>query len=387
MKSPYFRSQNGFSMLETVVAMVIMMILVGAFIVGMSNVLRVSDFEDNILNLDKQGYRMMQELSEQLRPAILPIFLSDTERRTSGDNIFALLEDPVNGFGGSEGRAWRNALKTGVNSLAFVVSVDAQDDGDSLDDDNRLEVGQIRPDGDRLIHYLDSDFVAGATSFQLSTTAPASSLKFVDLGKFFNDNTGGKEVVDLPGDIMEDTSPALNHYAFYIVRFVPQRVSGSSDLVVIREQDLLIDLDGDDNSSGTFNSYNIGKLQLVYVGGPQYVQPARTDTTSTNPPVGANVETLTVDLCGNVVLRNIDGSDPIFRLVRYNPNSIGGNGITNLDGQSGVMALHIQMTLFDPAAFARMRPHLKTLSDGGPDQRHGFSRKYEAVVTLRNMAR
>lgn len=367
--------------MEAVVAIAILMILCGAFIVGMSNVLRVSEFEDNMLNLDKQGYRLMQELSEQLRPAILPIYLSETEKRGGTNNIFALLENSTNGFGGNEGRAWRNALRAGTYNIAYVVPIDAQDDGDSLDDNNHLEVGQIRPDG---IHSLDTDYHVDSDTFTLSATGAASSLIHVNLTQFFNDDVCGLESTVFPEGIMEG-SPRLGHHAYCVVRYIPQR-NGDNSLVVIRESELLIDLDGDDEFT---SSFNVGKLQLVYVGGQHNLQPRRPigNTTDVNEPSSEAVQTLQVSLSGNVVLRNTNGLEPIFRLVRYNPNSIGNDGLIDLDGESGVMALYIQTTLFDPVAFDKMRPQLKTLNDGGPDQRTGFSRKYESVITLRNMAR
>lgn len=371
------------------VAMAIFMILSGAMMVGMTNVLRVSEYEGHILDLDNQGYRLMQNLSDQLRSAILPIYLSDSEKQKSGDNIFALLDDPAHGFGGSEGKAWREALKAGVDSLAFVVPVDAQADKDSLDDNNRIEIGQIRPDG---THSLDASFTNSATEFWLRDDKPASSLVDVLPELLADDAKGGLYEVDLlgTGGIMRSSRTA-DHSSFNVIRYIPKLDSGGNP-VVIRESDLGIDLDEDGSLDGEFH---IGRMQLVYVGGMQHVQPPRaaTDTTSANPPNSlAPVDTIKIDLSGDVVLRNIDGSTPIFKLVRFNPNSIGSDGIVDIDGGEGVMALYIRALLFNPDSFQSMRPRFGASrrsgsSVTGPDTELGFARMFDSVVTLRNMSR
>lgn len=372
-------ARRGFTLLELVITIAVLIILAAMVLAGLVSSLRVTSQQLYLQQLDQQGTRIIQEATFHLRPAVLPIFVRDAEKSSNKAEAFELLDDTTKGFGGSVGRAWRSALQSGIDSLAFVVPVDAQGDGDILDDANHIELGQIRRDGSI---SLDSAFTVTGTKFYLDDTGDASSLVRVDPDKFTrssaNDNTvGAVGVAGWPAALYTGGPPVTS--AFTVIRYVPQRVTGTNTLVTIRESDLRVDLDGD----GAYTSiFNIGRLQLVYVGGTHAVQVGKN-----NPVMRAGVATQVIDLSGDYVLR-YDSSDPsnkdshpIFRLVRYSSASVEDSGIVDPDSGNGSLALAVRVNLFDPAGYASMRPRLAS------DQHDRLNRVFEATIMLRNMAR
>lgn len=370
-KKAYTTDRSGFTLLEVAFSIAILATLCAFVLVGFLGFLRVGSMQQYLQNLDMQGSRIMQEATFLLRPAILPIKV-DGSSSSDKAAAFKLLDSSAHGFGGSEGAAWRSKLRAGVDSLAYVVPVDAQGDDDILDDDSRLETGQMRRDG---TVSLDSTFTSTGAGFLLDTTGVASSLVRVSPDKLANDNTGGSLDVSGWPAALYGAGTAPDTSAFTVIRYVPKRVTGTNTLVTIKESDLQIDLDGD----GLFTSeFNIGRLQIVYVGGMHAVQ-----VNPTGLPVMQNMDTQVIDLSGDYILRNVSAADhqPIFKLVRYSAANVATNGIVDLDGGKGSLALVLRVNLFDVDGYESMRPRLSY------DQKDQLNRVYEATIMLRNMAR
>lgn len=361
-------TRKGFTLLEMVIVAGLVATLIGVILTGLGQQLFLTTFQQYQQDLDVQGSRIVQELTLRLRPAILPI------RVGSGSNsdkaaAYRLLDGP-NGFDNAGGRAWRKALDAGVDSIAFVVPVDAQRDGDTLDDANHIEVGQIRGG----MVSLDSRFDWDGDEFLLIDGVVNSSLACVNPDLLADDAVGGIDdgLPSWPNDLFSGMRPDTS--AFTVIRYVPVMTGGA--LQVVDEAELDVDLDGDGDLSSAFN---IGRLQLVHVGGIHAVDPE-----NGAPPVMMPVPHQMVDLSANVVLRNLnpDNRQPIFRLVNYSAANLDDNGIVDATGGKGSLSLAIRVNVFDLDGYRNLRA--RSFSKGKMDR---LNREFEATVMLWNMPR
>lgn len=371
-------NKRGFTLVEVMVAVAVLAIFAVIVYSTMIGTMRVVALEDTVLTMDQQANRALQEAAVQLRTAILPYKPNQqTLAQSVSGGTFELLDNSANGFGGNNGTAWRAALQDGVDSLAFLVPVDAQNDGDYLDDANHFEVGQARPGAPG--PSLSCTF--GGPGFRLDSTGPISALTVVTPAGL------NSPAVENDANFVFANNTAISGgaawpqiTAFTVIRYIPELAGGVP--VVIRESDIrgdgsnvAVDLDG---NGVTTDQYNIGRLQVVYTGGTLAVLPD--GPAGTTPVITNNVAQQQVDITGPIVLRKVDaggnpagGDDSIFRL-----GSPGNEG-TFRSGR-GDTALRVKLLLYDrnaqtgkPLVFNRTTP--------------AVARSYEAVITLRNMVR
>lgn len=355
------RGEAGVSLLEMMVVVAVMAMFAVILYMTMMGTMKVVADEDRTLTLDQQANVALQEISALMRQAVLPIALNASEK---GDKkYFELIDDAANGFGNANCRNWRTALMNGMDSVAFQVPVDAQGDGDCLDDVNHLELGQRTP----LRSALSGAYTNSVTDgFRIDANLPLSALSALDPNRLNAVAIESRENVDFATEpTIQATGVAWpNFTAFTVIRYVMELEGGVP--IVIRESDLNEDLDGDGLRNGEFH---IGRLQLVYSGGRQNVLP----DTGGDPVATNGVPQITQDLTGSYILRKTDRSTPIFRLVRYNSSDIQGNGIIDASSNQGVVALQVRVLMFDrndPSRPLVVKP-----------------RWHETVVTLRNMVR
>lgn len=379
------RPSKGFTLLEMMMAIAILAVFTVFIFSTLIGTIRVVALEDTLLTMDRQANRAFQEIALELRPAILPVGLTEAERGGAtvvlgggiktippSNTAFELLNHATLGFGlaSPNASAWRTALQQGLDSIAFIVPVDAQNDDDYIDDAGHLEVGQIRPTG----QSLGCAFINDAEGFRLSDTVPVNALVSVAPGSYRSAtglNAAGVEnnaTFDFAADNLIRTGgtwPAIT--AFTVIRYIPELQSNGQP-VVVREADLGVDLDGDGNATDVFH---IGRLRVVYTGGTHAVQPE--GPAGTLPVVTANVPQMTRDITGPIVLRKTDGSTPIFRLGSPDTTGLFNPG-------AGVTSMQVRLLIYDreaqsgnPMVYNRVVP--------------AIARWYESVITLRNMIR
>ncbi len=369
--------RSGFTLLEIMIVLAVLAALTAYILTGLRQQLYLTTLKQNLQFLDMQGSRIMQELTLQLRPAILPIKFEVEDPASRRAHAYELLDSDSAGFNwdGGQGDKWRTALVNGARNIAFVVPVDAQGDGDSFDDAGHIEVGQVRRSGRA---SLDSGVASVATGDFLLNNAdagPTSSLVCVSPANL--DNSSGIENINNAGWPDSLYAPGLNPLtsAFSVVRYIP--LQDGPVPVTVSEAVEGVDLDGDGALASVFN---IGRLQLVHVGGTHAVLPEG----GGDPVMTGGIPHETIDLCADVVLMDVDPAkqQPIFQLVRYSAESQDPNGIVNpTAGGDGTLALAIRVNLFEPN-------HNRTLrARAGRQQFDGLNRVFETVVALRNMPR
>lgn len=359
--------RGGFTLMEIMIVVALLAILTGYVLSGLRQQVHLGTLQQYLQQLDIQGSRIMQELTMQLRPAILPVWTDPDNDSEDKKAVFALLDDPANGFRSGQGWAWWTALNGGVDSIAFVVPVDAEGDLDVFDSANRMEVGQRR--GDTVA--LDATFGSDANG-NFIVTSPSSVVN-VDPARLNNDAVGGAANIDGWPNALCGTPPATS--AFSVIRYVPALLSDGKP-VVIDEAIIEVDLNGNRALTSTFN---IGRLQLVRVGGTHAVQPPVPGL----PVVNNNVANQTIDLSADVVLREVNPAvpQPIFQLVEYSAGNIDGNGVVAPTAGDGALALLVKVNLFDPNGNQVLRARAPY------QQFDALNRQFETVLTLRNMER
>lgn len=372
---------RGFTLVEVVIAMTVLAVVFAIIYAGMIQTTHVVNIESTILEMDLQGNKALQEVSDAIRPAILPIAVPRGTGSASPRG-FNRLDDPATGFGGANGQAWLTALQEGMDCIAFVVPVDEGRDGDIFDDELNLETGVIRFDGRHVSGSVYTYSASGGIS--VSNTEQVSALTAMIPGNPKSNQASNGLVGEVRPrmvnwnntQVTSSTSPAS---MFTVVRFV-QSQEANGDPITVSESNLRTDLDGDGLQSTVFE---IGSLEIINSGGGYYsVSDSRVITPSPGgmPPV---LPQETRPLTGPYLLRDHNPANrmPIFRLVGYNPaNLSAAGGVIPVDSPGGSLALLVRLWLYDPTG-----QNNATIGSNRPIK--AITRQFETVVELKNMVR
>lgn len=316
--------------------MAIMMVVFAIFsLLAYSTVLgiiRLVDIESTIIDMDQQANRSMEEITELIRPAILPIAIDSAKK--SRKTIYDMVQTQ---FDNADGDAWRSSLRSGMDCIAFIVPADVDGDGDTvlgaLDTGFFIETGFIDKKGN----------VAESTS---ETLANLVSINPMALNGISQENVNWRAV--------GATDPGEN--VFICIRFVPMVGANAT----VDEAILNYDLDGNGSVDDIFN---IGRMQVIYAN-----------------KTGDSVSYIN----GPMVLQNVDPGrrTPVFQLSDYSTTSIRNNGTMGADTTKGQMTLNIKLLLYDSQGQASKG---MTFQNERPIK--ALSRWHETAVTLRNMSR
>lgn len=389
-KSGAARRNKGMTLLEVVLASSLLTILMLLAMTSFVDVVKAVNAQSTITRMDQRANKALREVSDLLKPAILPIFVERTVADYANKrDIFYDIDNRSWGFGGAMGKKWLSNLQAGMDCIAFVVPIDAQGVGDFLDGANHLQIGQLRGDT-AYLGATPTGTPGNGTSFVLRTTGEVvNALAAMDPATLASANF---EAIESPtrGDWAATANPPGDWpdvTAFMAIRFVPLQSGGSP--IVLTEQNIFsnyqnvqgvdVDLDKDGRLNGQFH---IGHLQLVYSGGSDFYHVE--GSTTKRGEVLQLVQRLTPD----VVLRRVAPGDrtPIFRLVDYDfsnlSSSAGDSGMVEQSGRNGQCAVSIKLLMLDndgisPANRPVTKAYLQSLS----------ARWYETTVTLKNMRR
>lgn len=388
-------SRKGFTLVETLIAVTIFAVVTMFSLSAFAEMLGFVNNQDTVTTSDLIANRALRDMTDLLRPAILPVYV-ESENRDNKDHPFYDIDHRTHGFGGSVGKAWLKELKDGMDSIAFIVPIDAQNLGDFLDSAGHLQTGQLRGDVSYLgaspsgTPYSGTDFIMRA-----GTNEPVSMLAVMDAAQF---GSAGFEAIHTPSNTnwtgLCSGVSSLQATSFMAIRFVPVTTGspGSEVPVVFNEATMIanrgpVDLDGDGQTNGDFH---LGKLQLVYSG--SYVgqfYKVRGDTILTE-----NVNQIIIPLTPETVLRKVNKSarTPIFRLVDYDNTNMDTNsssdtaGIIDMSKSSSTaegLSLSVSMLMLEHegidagTATVHVSNSLKSVK----------SRWYETMIPLKNMER
>lgn len=390
------KCRKGMTLIEAVVASSLFSL---AAIVALSTIvdmIRMIDAQKTVLAIDEQGNRVLNVVSDAVRMAVLPVrvsYGSNEGYRSNSRNIFADVDGVEYGFGGIQGSEWRNELQTGMDSIAFVVPIDAQGVGDVLDDNTNLQIGYERS-GRSYMSATPSGTPGAGTGFSIrSSTELVNVLAAMD--PVVLDSDGFAKIQNpTPTDVKSAfTLPAgQNITTFMAVRFVPV-LDGSNNPVLISEAKILndkidVDLDGDGAYDGVFQ---VGRLQLYFSGGRlPYVEVVGSGNSATRTLRWEDVDAMAVDLTPDTVLRRNDPNDrvPIFRLVSFDRDNLSDSsdyvGMIeegNAD-DNAVKALAIRVLLLDNNGI-----HNGALQSSSPNLIAMDARWFSTTVYLKNMDR
>ncbi|MCC8190820.1 MAG: type II secretion system GspH family protein [Planctomycetes bacterium] len=392
--------KQGFTLVEVVLAASLMSVLVLVGLSAFGDFMKMVENQNAITRADQAANRALWEIASLVKPAILPVYITkSTATREDTTNIWYDIDHRTWGFSGSAGKAWLTSLRSGMDSIAFVVPLDAQGVGDFLDDRNHLQIGQQRGDISYLAASATTDSVVGEGPDENNPDSVGFVVRDEDDGELVSvlaamSPTGltssNFEAIAIPtidewrSHTAYDTSWDNNTVtAFHAIRFVPV-LDSSGQPIVIQESSVTtsgasIDLDGDGKTDGTFH---IGRLQMVY-SGSNYVNYVRNGQL-----VSGSIPQQAIYLTPPVVLRRVDTSrrTPIFRLVSYsysNINSSGnGAGLINENAGNGTAALSIKLLILenDGVTDAGKILHKSNIINVA-------ARWYETTVLLKNMQR
>lgn len=388
------RRNKGFTMVELMVSTAVLVLLLAGVYMSLDSISRTIGIEDSILLADQHANNALDEITQLLQPAVFPFTPvpgvgvsyppgvgNPPESPTPADvlkgykkSLFTLVDDGVIGFNTANGVNWRNALIRGMDSLAFVVPVDAEWDGDFIDDAGHFELGQIAPSRQSLGSNFGS---SGSLNFVISDTTPINAVAAIDpnlLNSPIVENVNNFDFATSPGIQAAGMAwPTIT--AFTVIRYIPVMQGGAP--VVISEATLGYDLDGDGLTNGLFN---IGRLEVVYPGGSHNEQSQIAGT----PPVQQNgLPQLRKPLTASYVLRRTDRSTPLFRLQYYDSSNIANTGFVDQNSGNGEFALQVRLLMFDSESIANQ---LKTPGTPGGGRVY-YPRWHESTITLRNMTR
>lgn len=386
--------KKGMTLFEVVVASSIMSVLAALGLSAFIDVMQMVNNQDANTRMDQRANAVLREMTKLLKPAILPFAVGDgkTGPFEDIDNPKTKSESNKHGFG-ILGKDWKDSLKDGMDEIAFVVPIDAQEVGDFLDGKNHMQIGQVRggisylsarphgiPNSGESFYIRDGNELVNA----LADVAPDRLGSWPFNSKIIPSDSDWQS---LYGSRVGPDSPVT---AFTIIRFAPV-MDGSGNPIVVSETGVLsdgvtaydIDLDDDGKTDGEFH---VGALQVLYSGGDSFYHLGGTPLSVVGPE---SVPPMVVPLTSFVILRRSMENDrtPIFRLVNYN-NDIKKSGdnagmITDTGGgnESGNMALNIKFLMIENEELARGQSMTKSLVN------HLRPRWYETTIVLKNMER
>lgn len=388
-------SRKGFTLVETLIAVTIFAVVTMFSLSAFAEMLGFVNNQDTVTTADLIANRALRDMTDLLRPAILPVYV-ENENRDNKSHPFYDIDHRTHGFGGSVGKAWLKELKEGMDSIAFVVPIDAQNLGDYLDSVGHLQTGQLRGDVSYLgaspsgTPYTGTDFIMRA-----GANEPVSMLAVMDAAQFGGDSF---ESIHTPSasnwtNLCSGVS-SLQATSFMAIRFVPVTTgpTGSEVPVVFNEATMIanrgpVDLDGDGQTNGDFH---LGKLQLVYSG--SYV--GQFYRVQGDNILNENVNQIIIPLTPETVLRRVNKNErtPIFRLVDYDNTNMDNSstsdtaGIIDMSKSSSTaegLSLSISMLMLEHegidanTATVHVSNSLKSVKP----------RWYETMIPLKNMER
>lgn len=392
----FAKSGRGFTLVEMLVAVTVFAVVTMLSLSAFAEMVGFVNSQDSVTTTDMVANRALRDMTDLLRPAILPVYV-DNDNRDDPKNPFHDIDSRRHGFGGSTGRSWLKKLKEGMDSIAYVVPVDAQHLGDFLDSEGRLQTGQIRgavsylstkPSG---VAHTGNDFVIRSDAGE-----PANVLAMLDPDKFVD---GTFEKLHTPSDadwtnLWSGGSLNPNATCFTAIRFVPV-LDASKNPVIFNEADLIsnrstkVDLDGDGRTDGDFH---LGKLQLVYSGSyeGQFYWVNSDDYSNGHGQVGQIILPLTPE----IVLRRADADDrtPIFRLLDYETSNMDASSSSDTAGlletskstkSKEGMSLGISLLLLEHEGIDAAKGQVRI----NPSTKSVKARWYETEIPLKNMVR
>ena len=394
MKKSPASAARGFTLVETVMASVFLTLLVLLAMATTMNISSIIAAQERTMRTDQQAQRVFSTITRELGGGLLPVNVADSG--STGNTIFEDIDRATSGFGGTNGTRWRTALTNGVDNVAFCSLIDARRVGDYNDGNNHLQLGQNRMG----IPYIGASarFATvtrddGSTERNLfirndTTDEPVNVLALLNPNTLSNPSF---EIIESPtqaewaGANGSDGWQAIT--AFMAIRFVPL-VDNSGSPVILSEADVVtwpqfvkgnvnvIDLDG----NGQFNdSFQIGKLQLLYSGGNLPI----VDTSSpTHNVVYETVNQMTMNLTSYCVLRDTNAANrvPIFQFASTsNPG----------DSAAGVdpSLLRVRLLLLDRTEVEVDNADVTVRAQQFTNALDLQARWYETFVSLSNMNR
>lgn len=246
------KRNGGFTLLEIMVSITILLVLFALSGVAVRNMMQVSAREQAVLEMDQDANRILESIKQTLRGAYIPVAEAPLN---SGRKVQLASTDLEKNAG-----RWRDVLTNGSDMVAFLVGIDTEGDGDILygdsKDNKRVAFGvYLTEDSNVFLEATDeNDTLANLGIVDLNL--------LVDLG-LKDDNVGDIETtISRFADSFVFPTPGSRQPVYGVIRFLPYRERGTE--TVINEAALEYDLNHDGD---TTDSFVLGRLEIVYPDG------------------------------------------------------------------------------------------------------------------------
>lgn len=386
----HIRPRHGMTLIEVVLAASIFCAIAVLALMVMVSAMGTSEREAAVNRMDINANRALQEISGNLRSAIVPVVTDLSLGASYPTFVFNASDVDENGMPpvrkfqeilnsdegfGLNGIEWHDLLSQGTDFLPFTVPVDFGNDNDQIDSNFLPELGIITPGGvqQSAADYYLTPAIGDTPALNELRERPMhpylQHLRPEDFGMTVPAPAFTDVAVESRFAEVKDFSfPSGMDKAYAVMRFSPL-LDQANKPVILREKDLLrgdgYDLNGDGTTDDVFTR---GRLEILYA-----------------VPAGGSIQKVSISGPSVLLQLNTDspGYKPLFKLVNYNnpsnaPGSIVNKGEAITDDGYAIL---VQLLLLEndetsnPLAFNR--------KNGVPY----LVRQFQTVVELRNLSR